>query len=95
MPVAGVGWTRLTASNVVWNGPVRLYGAVLLVSVAGGDVTLYDGVDAVSGRQVLRLEGTADESRPVMFSPPLVLDLGLYVAVGSNVTEVLVVWLSD
>jgi len=88
----GVGWTRLTADGVVTAQPVLLHGLVLLVSTTGGDVTLYNGQDAGSGRVVGRFEAIADQSTSIPFYPPLRCENGLYVDVGSNVTELLVLW---
>lgn len=92
MDSRGIGWTRLTQDQAVAHGPCLLYGLVLLTSVTGGDVTVYDGVDSGAGRRILRAEGTADESRPVLFPVPLHCDGGIYVDVGTSVTEVLILW---
>lgn len=88
----GLNYTRLTASIEIATEPVMLYGAVILTSVTGGDATIYDGRDATSGNTVIRLEGIANQSTPVMFPGPVTLHQGLYVAVGTNVSEVLVIW---
>jgi hypothetical protein len=90
--VLGPNYTRLTASQMVANETVLFWGAVILTSVTGGDATIYDGRDATSGEQLMRLEGIANQSTPVIFPFPLPLGRGLYVAVGSNVTEVTVFW---
>jgi hypothetical protein len=88
----GLNYTNLSVSAEVANEPVVLYGAVILTSVTGGDATVYDGRDATSGNKVIRLEGIANQSTPVMFCYPVTLHQGLYVNVGSNVTEVVVLW---
>jgi len=88
----GAGWERVTVDTLLYPNPVLLGGLVLLVSVTGGDVTLYDGQDAASGRVVGRFEGNAHISTPFLFPWPLRCELGLFVDVGSNVTEVLVLW---
>lgn len=88
----GLNYTCLTASHAITNEPTLLWGAVILTKTTGGDATIYDGRDTTSGRKVIRLEGIADQSTPLMFPKPVMLALGLYVAVGTNVSEVLVVW---
>src|SRR3990167_562385 len=88
----GLGWERVTVDTLLYPKPVLLGGLGLLVSVTGGDAPLYDGQDATAGRQILRAEGIADQSTPVIFPWPLRCEGGLYVDVGSNVTEVLVLW---
>ena len=87
-----MGWTNITASEIIAEQPVLLHGVVLLTSADGGAATLYEGQDAASGRKIITIEGSANESRPVAFYPPLLCERGLYVAVGSNVTEVVVHW---
>lgn len=93
MPHLGRGWSRLTGDRIVNEGQSVLFGLALKVSVTGGDVTVYEGTDALSGRIVGIFEGIANETRPVMFgSAGLKMDRGIYVDFGSNVDEVLVIW---
>ena len=87
----GKGYYQGSIDAVVHRGPLLLYSVILLVSTTGGDVTLYDGQDATSGRKVARLEGIADQSTPVSFDG-VVLSRGLFIDVGSNVTEYTVIW---
>ena len=86
----GLGFERVTADNLIFPGPCLLGGLVLLVGATGGDVSLYHGNDALSGQLIGRFEGEADISLPVIFPWPLRCERGLYVDVGSNVTEVLI-----
>jgi hypothetical protein len=88
----GVDYTRVTASTEVANEPVVLYGAVLLASVDGGDAAIYDGRDTASGNKVITLKGLAKQNVPFAVGYPILLHQGLYVYVGSNVTEVVVFW---
>ena len=67
-----------------------LKGIVLLTSVTGGDIVIYDGQDATSGRKICTFKGLANVSLPVSFGEGLRLERGLFIDVGSNVTEVLV-----
>jgi len=88
----GVQYTRTAADALVERDPVILYAAVLLVGTTGGDVALYNGHDATNGVLVATLKGTANVSNPVQFGPGVLLRNGLYIDVGSNVTEICVVW---
>lgn len=87
-----VGWLRITADTVVSTEPVLLYGVIFLTSVTGGDVTIYNGQDAASGSQFARLEGTANVTNSFSPAKAILLDMGLFVDVGSNVTEVVVIY---
>jgi hypothetical protein len=87
MPVSFI----VTADDaVIAEQPVLLNSVLLLVSSTGGDVTLYEGQDATSGRKIATLKGTANVTLPVVFAHAPFLARGLYVDVGSNVTEVTV-----
>ena len=86
----GLGFERVTADNLLFPGPCLLGGLVLLVSVTGGDVSLYNGNDAQSGALIGTFKGEANISEPIIFPWPLRCERGLYVDVGSNVTELLV-----
>jgi len=88
----GIGWHRFTGDALVTTKPALLHGVVILTSTTGGDAALYEGQDADSGRIILTLEGIANTVTPVMFPRPLYCERGLYLDVGSNVTEVLVAW---
>ena len=87
-----MGWTNVTASEIIAEQPVLLHGVVILVSADGGTATLYEGQDAASGRKIATIGGITNVSWPVVFYPPLLCERGLYVAVGSDVTEVVVHW---
>lgn len=88
----GINFRRVTASRIITKAPCLFWGAVILTSTTGGDATVYSGQDATGGRQIFCLEGIADQSTPIMLSKPAKCPGGLYVAVGSNVTEVTVFW---
>jgi hypothetical protein len=83
-------WKNFTADTLVSRGPSLLHAVLLLTSSDGGDITIYEGQDANSGTKIARLEGNADTTKVVRFSPPLPCQRGLYVDVGSSVTEVTV-----
>jgi len=87
-----MGWTNVTASEIIAEQPVLLHGVVILAPDEGGTATFYEGQDAASGRKIVTIGGSSNLSWPVAFYPPLLCERGLYVAVGSNVTEVMVHW---
>ena len=87
MSSEGIAFFNTTVDKLVTAHDCLLWGVVVLVSTTGGDVTFYAGRDATSGRKIMTVEGTANESRAIMFAKPLFCDGGLYVDIGSNVTE--------
>ena len=92
MPHQGWPWERIRASQLIYNGPVDFGGLILVADGVGtADVTVHDGRDA-GARQfgtfrtpVSRTEG---HGPPV----PAAFDQGLFVAFGSNVEEVVVMY---
>jgi len=88
----GVQYSYLTADRLIERDPVILHSTTLLASTTGGDVTVYDGHDATSGRVVNVHEGTANECNTVTYGPGILLRDGLFVDIGSSVTGFLVVW---
>ncbi len=84
----GSGNINLVADNLVIPGNVLLTGLTLTVSVAGGDVTLYNGQDAASGIKIHKYVNGVVGTLQINFIPPLELERGLFLDVGSSVTEV-------
>lgn len=87
-----VAFTRTTTDQLINEGETLLHGLLLLTSVTGGDVTLYEGLDPDSGRKIWTFKGEANISQMISFPAPLWLERGLYIDVGSNVTEVTLFW---
>lgn len=85
-------WRLCTVDQIIQRGPTLLYGLILRASVTGGDVTLYAAQDAITGAKIATFEGIANESRPLFFPVPIYCDRGLYIDVGSNVDDVLVIF---
>ena len=79
----------ITSDTLVYAKGLILKGFVLLCSALGGDIVIYDGQDATSGRKVGTFKGLANASTPIDFGEGLRLERGLFVDVGSSVTEVL------
>jgi hypothetical protein len=87
-----MGWSNVTADALITTHPALFHGVTLLTSAAAGDVTVYEGQDAVSGRKIGTFKAAANISWSVRFQPPLKCDRGIYIDVGSNVTEAIVHW---
>lgn len=87
-----MAWTNTDVDALITDGPALLHGLILLCSAAGGDVTLYEGQDPGSGRKVGTFKGEADVSKAIQFRPSLICTRGIYVDVGSSVTEATVLW---
>ena len=85
-------WVRLTASAVVGRGPLMLAGLVLRSDGVGvADVTLREGANA-SARLITTFNAPSGESNVLQLPASIFLREGLFVVVGSNVSEVLVVF---
>lgn len=88
----GYAYDYITADTRLHNQSALLAGVVILPSADYGDVTLYDGQDASSGRSLGPFQGYGRVSLPIMFAVPVPLNNGLFVKFGSNMTGVLVIW---
>lgn len=65
-----------------------VHGALLNVGTSGGDVTLYEGRDAESGRKRMVIKALANVTNPVSFSSPVKFENGVFVDIGSNVNSI-------
>lgn len=83
-----VSFLNITGDTVVTNKPCLLNAVLVHPSSDGGDITLYEGQDATSGRKLATLHGWATDLNFIDFSHAPFLARGLYVDVGSNITEV-------
>ena len=86
-----VGWYQLTASGVVTRIPSKLLRVIVLVSVAGALTSVYEGLDAASGRLIGNFTAPVGTSFPIDFAG-VYCDRGLCVVLAANVTEVTVVF---
>jgi len=92
MPHQGYDWKRITASERVYVGSADFAGLILAADGVGtADVTVYDGQDA-GGRQfgTFRTPVSRSESHGVPGSAAF--HQGLFVAIGSNVEECIVLY---
>jgi len=75
----------LTKDQLVSVGPVLWTAFILHTSVDGGDVHVYDGMDAVSGTLAAHIVGWANDVNFGSFHSPILFNSGIYVDIGSNV----------
>ncbi len=80
---------RVTADTLVYEKGCLLQALTLLVSTTGGDIAVYDGQDANSGRLIGTFKATANVSNCITFGGGIRCERGLFVDVGSNVSEAL------
>lgn len=92
MTEKGTGWTSLTQSGVVVSGPSLLYGITMFSTNSNKQISLYDGIDAGSGRLVFNGASGNKWTVSVQFNKPLRMDSGIYVTLEANVDHVLVSW---
>jgi len=83
-------WVNTSVDRILAEGPVTLKSVVVLASAAGGDVTLYNGTGSGAGNKIGQFKGAQNVSNPINWPEGLPCENGLYVDVGSNITEVLV-----
>lgn len=86
MPFEFANWRHIDESQIIVEGPCLLYMVSGCVSQAGAILTLYDGLDAVSGNQITCLRTTANLHNTMYFNPPIYVNRGLYVTAGDNIT---------
>lgn len=92
MPDKGWPWKRITADTVILNGPGLFAGVVLAADGVGtADCTVYDGADS-GGRQFGTFRTPVSRSESHGLPGPARFDAGIFVAVGSNVEEVIVLY---
>lgn len=78
----------IEADTMISNKLCYLHGLLLNVATSGGDITLYNGRDATSGRKVMVVKALANVTNPIAFATPVLFESGLFVDIGSNVNSV-------
>ena len=87
MSSEGIAFFNTTVDKLVTAHDCLLWGFMVLASALGGDVTFYAGRDATSGRKIGTVKGGATLTNPIMLAKPIFCDGGLYIDVGSSITE--------
>jgi len=86
-------WAWVTSSQVVSHAPCELVLVTLVASSATNDSTIYDGTTD-KGKIILKLVTASANTKTIKFTVPIYCPDGLYVAVGTSVTGILVMWRS-
>ena len=89
----GIGFTRVTGSMIINEGPTLLFGLLHRPTVAADGIDLYEGTDAVAGRLITSVKGVIIVTQALLFAQPVYLDRGLYVVLAATVTEATILWL--
>ena len=84
-------WDLVTADRRLYQGPCELLYAYLVPSGATTDSALYDGVDT-KGTKIVTLKEAAVSGHEFKPPRPVYCKMGLYVDVGTSVSEVFVQW---
>lgn len=88
----GWSWTRLIHGGVITEGKAILHNAYLRASSGGAATgTIYDGVDT-NGRNFHTLRAAANARDGMRGAADVHFEHGIYIDVGSNVEEVLVIY---
>jgi hypothetical protein len=87
------GSLRLTTSGLVASGPLLVTGIYVNATVSGSLVTLYNSLDPISSSQLMQVKTDGVGTKVVPFNSPIYCERGLYLEVGTGVTEVLTTWL--
>jgi len=85
-------WTRVTSSQLVYNGPCHFAGLILLGSAANKPVTVYDGTSSAVGRLFHTFTSRDAYSDDFLFPHPVRMAMGLYVTLDAAISECLVLW---
>lgn len=81
-------YRNLKNDQIVNEGPTLITGIALHCSADGGSVEVYDGLDVLSGVDIMTVNGWTNDTNPMMFPHPVLLNNGLFVDIGANVTDV-------
>ena len=92
MPHEGWSWKRVTADTEIYSGPCVFAGVILAADGVGtADVTIRDGRDT-GGRQFATFRTPVSRTESHVLPAPAHFDGGIFVDVGSNVEEAVVLY---
>lgn len=79
----------MTGTGLVVDGPAHFYGLLFDTGTDGEGVTIYDGKDPNSGRNLGNISGWQHDPNVVMFPHAARIEVGLYVVFESGVVSAL------
>jgi len=88
------GYKRITNDELVTEGKGLLWGFVFDTSVSGDTISIYDGLDASSGKLAFHCMGLTNVPNAVMLPVPVPYENGLYVVLSTNVTDATILFRS-
>lgn len=88
-----LGFSTVKSDQLICKTRCLFGGIIVNASTDGGDVAVYNGNDAGSGDLFHTFQGLANESLPILLPNPVLFERGLFVDVGSNITNVTILWL--
>jgi len=88
----GFTWRRITTSGLISSSHVCV-GELILTDdgVGNADITLYDG-ENTNEPEIITVRAMQYHTKDIVFQPYLVTERGLYIDLGSNVNEVLILY---
>jgi hypothetical protein len=82
----------LTDDLLLQEGPGVLYGFSYNCSANGGTLTIYDGLNAQSGRLLFTLPGWQYDANTQCFANGILFETGLYVVLDANVANATIIF---
>jgi len=74
-----VGFVTIKGDGLAVGGPCLLCGLILWPDDDADYCTVYDGLDATSGKKFARIEAAGQTSKELLFPHPVRFDHGVYV----------------
>ena len=87
-----VNFKYVESDAIICTNAAYFHGLIMDASTDGGDVTIYEGQDAKSGRKLAKFQDWASSNRPFNMPHCVYCQRGIFVDIGDNVTGVTVIW---
>lgn len=84
----GANWKRITESGLITDKPCTLLAIGITVSVAGAQISIYDGRDADVGRLLGEPKTASQLTNWMSFGCGFDMENGIFITLGTNVDEV-------
>ena len=91
MPHAS-GWTMIKGSGLAVEGPCVLLGVIFTPDTTNDYVTIYDGIDAASGRKFAKITTAVDVTWPFHMSCHPLFAAGVYVEGIDSAVETTIIY---